>query len=115
MSTRSTMPKTTWDPQEQSQLQSPDSGCNFVCDQCGACCRHIPQLGELFSYFDNGHGVCRHNDAQTRLCTIYEERPMICHVKDGHDAFFADMPWDEYLAGVRRGCEFLKSLPDTTR
>tara|TARA_R110002167_G_scaffold188380_1_gene389967 strand:- start:25640 stop:25867 length:228 start_codon:yes stop_codon:yes gene_type:complete len=34
------------------------------------------------AFLDRSDGVCRHLDEQTHLCTIYEERPLVCRVED---------------------------------
>jgi Fe-S-cluster containining protein len=60
---------------------------------CGACCQLNPEerpdledyltAAELEQYLSmvGKEGWCIHFDQQTRLCTIYEERPQFCRVK----------------------------------
>lgn len=52
----------------------------FPCTQCGACCRHV-NLSELTVYLDRGDGICHYYDLDSRLCSIYENRPEICRVE----------------------------------
>lgn len=87
---------------------------SFRCDRCGCCCRNLRCFGTLYAALDNGHGVCRYYDVETRLCSIYTTRPILCRVEEGHEAFFRSIPKDEYFAGVRKGCEILKRMPDST-
>lgn len=53
----------------------------FPCNACGACCRRVNQSGQT-SFLDRGDGSCRHFDVHTKLCTIYEQRPLVCRVED---------------------------------
>jgi Fe-S-cluster containining protein len=46
----------------------------FPCKACGECCRHV------VAPLDRGDGVCRHYDTETRLCTVYDARPLACNV-----------------------------------
>ena len=50
----------------------------FKCSGCGECCRHI---SEILPDFDTGEGVCCYL-SEDGLCSIYEERPIICRVED---------------------------------
>ena len=55
----------------------------FDCSKCGLCCRCLnrnPIFRELG--MDPGNGICRFLDQETNLCTIYEDRPLICRVDD---------------------------------
>jgi uncharacterized protein len=51
-------------------------GMIYPCTACGACCRNISALASL----DRGDGVCQHYDEVTRLCTVYDERPLVCRI-----------------------------------
>ena len=56
---------------------------NFDCSKCGLCCRSLgrnPIFRELG--LDPGNGICVFLDQATNLCTIYEDRPLICRVDD---------------------------------
>lgn len=82
----------------------------FECDRCGACCRHLKLFGQAYASLDRGDGICRHLDPENNLCRIYENRPLICNVREGYKVFFSDMPYDEYIAMTVQGCEKLKAL-----
>ena len=49
---------------------------NYPCKACGACCRNVGTLPTL----DRGDGVCRHYDESTRLCSVYDDRPLVCRI-----------------------------------
>jgi len=49
----------------------------FPCTSCGICCTKVEGLG-----LPQTDGVCDHFDRQTKLCSIYEDRPLICRVDD---------------------------------
>ena len=50
---------------------------NFVCRQCGECCRHIEAFIDVMPHQHNG--IC--DFLQENLCTIYENRPDLCDYK----------------------------------
>ena len=80
----------------------------FHCDKCGACCSQLKLFGSLYAFLDDGSGVCRYYDKETKLCTIYEHRPLQCRVEEGYHAYFADIPYEDYLKGVEEGCRKLR-------
>lgn len=66
----------------------------FPCSQCGACCRRL-RLSALYAGLDRGDGVCRY--LHDNLCSIYEERPLLCRIEEGYEAFYRDiMDHDTY-------------------
>ena len=60
----------------------------FVCDRCGACCHHL-ELSPLYKELDRGDGICKYLSGN--LCSIYENRPLLCRVDASYDAFFKDV------------------------
>ncbi len=63
----------------------------FTCKKCGKCCTlfHLFTKGTYpRNELDSGDGTCKYFDRETRLCTIYASRPLICN----HDRYY-----DEYL------------------
>lgn len=59
----------------------------FECDCCGECCRNLHK-SKLYAALDRGDGTCRYlND---NLCSIYDERPLLCRVDDCYEVFFAE-------------------------
>lgn len=57
----------------------------FQCDCCGCCCRNLNQ-SELYKELDRGDGVCKYLNGN--ICSIYEERPLICRVDECYEQFF---------------------------
>ncbi len=60
----------------------------FPCIKCGLCCKmlqHIPILSE----YDNGNGVCRY--LENNLCSIYENRPLICNTDEMYRSYFREI------------------------
>ena len=51
---------------------------DFLCSKCGACCI---LAGSLYGLPDRGDGACAYLD-DNDLCSIYEDRPLICRVSD---------------------------------
>lgn len=79
----------------------------FRCRQCGECCRHIGHIPELDNYH-NGDGICKYLNPFTNLCTIYENRPVICNVDKAYVSLFINvMTQDEYLEKNYEGCKNL--------
>jgi uncharacterized protein len=56
----------------------------YPCTKCGACCRNIKFIPQL----DRGDGVCKHYDSDTKLCSIYDTRPLICRIDKAYDKIF---------------------------
>lgn len=68
---------------------------NFHCDKCGLCCRNLKDV-ELYAFLDDGTGVCKY--LKGNLCSIYDDRPLVCRVEESYSAFFKDiMSEEEYL------------------
>lgn len=80
----------------------------FKCDCCGCCCRNISK-SELYAYLDNGNGVCKYLSGN--LCSIYEERPLLCRVDECYELFFKkSMSLEEYYRQNYSVCNELKKL-----
>ena len=79
----------------------------FFCDKCGLCCEHLPKL-DLYADLDGGTGKCIYFDDKTRLCTIYESRPLKCNVEKAYEWFQCHMSYEEYLQKNREACYLLK-------
>jgi Fe-S-cluster containining protein len=75
---------------------------NFPCIQCGWCCKtlkDVPEAAEL----DDGNGECKYLDGN--LCSIYNERPLVCNVAKMYEARFKDtMSEAEFVALNLRYC-----------
>lgn len=59
----------------------------FKCDKCGSCCMQVGK-SSIYAELDRGDGVCRFFDCKTRLCTIYENRPLLCNVDRAYEKIF---------------------------
>ena len=78
----------------------------FPCDKCGACCRNI-DLSSLYVELDRGDGVCRY--LFENLCSIYDERPLLCRVDESYEKIFAGrMSKEEYYRLNHVACDKLK-------
>ena len=52
----------------------------FLCSQCGACCRRAGEWGGAkYGLPIKKDGSCAH--LKDNLCSIYEDRPLICRAK----------------------------------
>lgn len=78
----------------------------FKCDKCGLCCRALNR-NQIFKELDNGNGVCKY--LKGNLCSIYNDRPLICRVDESYDTFFKDiMTKEEYYQLNYKVCNQLK-------
>ena len=79
----------------------------FYCERCGKCCRNL-RMSSLYVNMDRGDGVCKYYDEVSRLCNIYENRPIICNVDAYYDAYLrCKMTRKEYYDRNRKICEKL--------
>lgn len=58
----------------------------FDCIKCGKCCINL-QLNKIYESLDRGDGICMFFDESTRLCTIYESRPIICNIEKYYETY----------------------------
>lgn len=68
-----------------------DVGC-IICGHCNDCCQYenLALTHEEADRLNNGDrvllplegGWCRYTDQETKLCTIYEQRPLVCRKYD---------------------------------
>lgn len=61
----------------------------FQCSACGICCTKL-EGNEIYQDLDRGDGTCIHFDEESRLCKIYENRPLICRVDKMYEEYFTD-------------------------
>jgi Fe-S-cluster containining protein len=79
---------------------------NYPCKSCGACCRHISSLPAL----DRGDGICHHYDEATRLCTVYDDRPLVCRIDRYYEVRLREqMPAMTFYAIQAHTCAALDS------
>ena len=80
----------------------------FDCKKCGKCCCNLDK-SPLYSDLDRGDGTCIHFDEGTRLCKIYDKRPLKCNIDQMYEAFFKDkMSKDEYYKQNYAACDLLR-------
>lgn len=76
----------------------------FPCLRCGLCCRNLKAAPEGRD-LDRGDGVCRY--LEDELCSIYEDRPLICNVEALYQARYATaMSWPSFVEMNLRVCRF---------
>lgn len=85
----------------------------FSCDKCGLCCRNIWR-NATFKDLDRGDGVCKY--LVDNLCSIYEERPLLCRVDSCYELYYASrMSIDEFYEKNHDICKLLKSQQYVTK
>ena len=58
---------------------------------------------------DRGDGTCKFFDENSRLCTIYRDRPLLCRVDESYERYFADfMTREAYEQLNYEACSELK-------
>lgn len=62
----------------------------FKCDKCGLCCMHIGKIGKEFG-LDRNDGVCKFLNMETKLCEIYNKRPIICNVDKYYEKYLSTL------------------------
>lgn len=82
----------------------------YSCKKCGCCCSNVGN-SEIYSDLDRGDGKCRYFDESTKLCTIYENRPLKCNVDKTYDFYFKDkITKEEYYKMNYEACRKLKNI-----
>lgn len=80
----------------------------FKCDCCGLCCCNLDK-SSIYQDLDRGDGICKYFDENTRLCKVYENRPLKCRVDEMYEFFFMEeMPLEEFYELNYEACEKLK-------
>lgn len=79
----------------------------FQCDMCGECCRNLDK-SPLYAELDRGDGTCRYLEGN--LCSIYENRPVLCQVDACYDMYFrSSMTKEEFYSLNAQVCDKLKN------
>lgn len=69
----------------------------FPCTACGKCCRKVGSCSET-QFLDRGDSICRFFNEETNLCSIYEDRPLVCRVEDYYKIYLVDkIGWAEFI------------------
>ncbi len=80
----------------------------FKCDKCGECCRNLHK-SPIYDYLHNGNGICRY--LKGNLCSVYENRPIICRVDDFYEVMLKEkLDYEKYLQLNYKYCKELKKL-----
>lgn len=78
---------------------------NFPCFSCGKCCQRVG-LSEQTKYLDRGDLTCQYFEDNTKLCTVYETRPLICQVENYYNQNLSHIySWDQFIAINLKICE----------
>ena len=78
----------------------------FKCDKCGMCCKNVGN-SPIYEELDDGTGKCRF--LKGNLCSIYNNRPILCRVDECYDLYFKDkMTKEEYYKQNYEVCNILK-------
>lgn len=78
----------------------------FECDKCGLCCKNI-RMNEAFASLDRGDGICKY--LMDNMCSIYEQRPLLCQVDACYDLFYStQMSRQEFYDKNHEICNELK-------
>lgn len=68
----------------------------FPCTSCGKCCRQVGNH-EHTRFLDRGDSVCRYLQLESNLCSIYEQRPIVCRVYDYHQQYLShEITWYDF-------------------
>lgn len=68
------------------------------------------KMSELYSDLDRGDGICKYFDLNSKLCSIYENRPDKCNVDKIYDDFYKDkISREQYYELNYRACRLLKA------
>lgn len=79
----------------------------FKCDKCGLCCKSLSN-SPLYDSLNRGDGVCKFLNGN--LCSIYENRPLLCRVDEAYEAYFKSvMPLNDYYSMNYKVCNHLKT------
>lgn len=80
----------------------------FICDCCGLCCMNL-QRSELYKDLDRGDGICMYFNENTKLCSIYKNRPIKCNIDKTYDLIFKnEISIDQYYELNYKACKILK-------
>jgi len=88
----------------------------FNCTKCGLCCKAVHlDLLKQFGLPESPSGGCGHLQ-KDMSCGIYEIRPIICRVKEGHEQIMnSAMPWDEWVELNEDSCKELQRQDELRR
>ena len=78
----------------------------FECNKCGLCCRNLKR-SDIYKELDRGDGICKYLDGN--LCSVYDDRPLLCRVDESYDLLFLDkLSKEEYYELNYKACKELQ-------
>ena len=81
----------------------------YKCEKCGNCCSNL-SASKLYFDLDRGDGKCKFFDEKTRLCLMYENRPLKCNIDKTYELLFKNkMTLEEYYRLNYEACKKLKN------
>lgn len=79
----------------------------FKCEKCGQCCKKLNK-SLLYEELHNGDGICIY--LQNNLCSIYQNRPLLCRIDESYEILFKDkINKSEYYKLNYKACNELKN------
>ena len=67
------------------------------------------KMSSLYEDLDRGDGVCRYFDLDTKLCSVYENRPQKCNVDMIYELYYSKiLSREQYYDLNYKACERLK-------
>lgn len=80
----------------------------FPCYACGACCKNVSLIEVLATHgYADEESSCKYLE-NDNVCTIYENRPLICSVRGVYDRYYSDSPWVDYVVMNMVNCVALR-------
>ena len=77
----------------------------FNCDKCGLCCMKINQ-SSIYLELDRGDGICKFFNLRDHLCSIYDNRPVICNIDKMYQMYFSTkLSLEEYYDLNYKACK----------
>ena len=84
----------------------------YQCEKCGACCRNLDK-SEIYKHLDRGDGCCKYYNDETKLCSIYDSRPIICRVDDIYETQFKNIiDKESYYFSNHEACKKLREMEE---
>ena len=94
---------------------------SFQCTKCGLCCTRIdkilassppwPWMRQMIAGFPYGakeNGYCEQFDAETGLCMVYDNRPLLCDIDRAAAELDLGMSKFEWYRMNYEGCKILQ-------
>lgn len=84
----------------------------FECKKCGECCRNL-NMSDIYREMHKGDGICIY--LNENICTIYEDRPLLCRIEESYPLFQDLFSKNEYYELNYKECrKFIKKYIEKT-